>query len=337
MNHNIAFDQAFFSNRGPAWHKLGFVNPDPTNPMSAQDGASKIGMPSLRLDDLQTTGGMPIRMRAIIREATPADPVERFFGAVGPEYTLLDPLTIATIWDEVVSLPIETIGALGKGETTFFTTKLPSFDVDGKPYDNYLMVTSPYTGGAAIEVRETPICAVCQNTVIAAKAAATETFRVIHDQHVATRLAKWLVGLQDRAILRAEALKQTLDLFAAVQITSELEKVFYDRVYPLPTLPSDSVFLPEEERIRRKAAYEATLIERERMRSYVNALFQGAMTGGSQGKAIDLYNAVTEFECWRKSRNAQTQAVGSLFGWRAQTMESAYVTLELICKSTNPS
>jgi len=74
-----------------------------------------------------------------LRNPTTDDPETRVFGIVGADYHLVTPDDFVSIWDERVGRPIETIGALGFGETFFISTTLPKMDVRGDEVEFYLL------------------------------------------------------------------------------------------------------------------------------------------------------------------------------------------------------
>src|SRR4051794_40122386 len=120
MAHNL-FGERFYSLRRPAWHGLGLVLDEE---LGAADAFDRIGAYDVHLEDLTTAGGLPIPHKAIVRDRV--DDQLQVFGVVGPDYHLVSPRDVVTLWDKAVSRPVETIGALGKGETLFVSTKLPT-------------------------------------------------------------------------------------------------------------------------------------------------------------------------------------------------------------------
>lgn len=328
MSHNL-FNERFYSLREPAWHGLGMVSDEE---LSAQEAFSRITPYSIGLQDLSTPTGLPVPYRAIVRDVTPDDPEQRVFGVVGPEYQLVDPLTVCESYDAAVNQPVETIGCLGYGETLFLTTKLPEINVKGDQVDNYLLVVSPYTGWSAIQIRITPVRVVCQNTLIAAKAASSEVYKVVHDETAQVRLEAWLNGLYGRAVDRAQVMQQAFEMFACYKpsvkgVTSILQKVYPD---PKPVRQN----APQEVLDVRMKDYEYYKKSAERSRQAVQELFNGAGTGmdhpAAKGTGWGLYNSVVEWEDYRPTskKDETARLVNSLFGNRASSKENAYVTIE---------
>lgn len=332
MSHNL-FNERFYSFRQPAWHSLGFVS---DIPLSAQDGLARIGMYDLHLESLKTVNGLDVPLRAIVRDPVPDDNQPRIFGTVGLDYHLLTPLDIATIWDENVKSPVETIGALGKGEMMFFTTKLSEMSIAGDEITNYGMLTSPYAGGEAYYFRITPVRTVCENTLVAAKSASTESYRIIHDEDSPKNLAKWLNGITTRSEQRLAAMKQMFELFAAKRVTEAETTQVLAKTYPYPQPVVTDAFAPSEVIEAKVANFKSTVEYQDRAREMVAELFGGAGRGSelksAEGTGWGLYNAVVEWEDYRRSKNAQTRASDTLFGYRAQVKELAYTAVAEICK-----
>ncbi len=329
MTANL-FDERFYSLRQPAWHGLGTVSQEDLGAVEAFSRITPydIGLKSLFIREGK--GYKKIGNRAIVRDEVPDDPVQRVFGVVGPEYQLISPLQVCETYDQAITRPVETIGALGQGETLFLTTQLPEIDVKGDIVENYLLIVSPYTGLSAVQIRVTPVRVVCQNTLIAAKSASTEVYRLIHDNHAQENLQKWLVGLYDRAVQKAEVLTQAFQMFASFKPDPQQVQGIVEETYPHPKPMRQNA--PEDVLARRQVDFDYYFNAAERNRSAVLELFQGKGTGmdleATQGTGWGLYNAVTEWEDYRPTgKDTNANLVNALFGDRAAAKERAYVTI----------
>jgi len=338
MSHEI-FGGRFYSLRQPAWHGLGLVLDEE---MGAQDAFSKIGPYDVELRDLQTTSGLEVPYRVIVREALPDDPEERVFGVVGPKYTLIPPHEICVAWDEAVGQSVETIGAIKNGSILFVTTRLPDYDVKGDEINNYIMLYSPMSGIEAIQIRITPVRPVCWNTIIAAKRASTEVYRVVHDDQAYERLTKWLSSIYENALQKSEALKEWFEIFANHQMVvdddvDEVARVL-QAVYPGPK-PIRRDAPPEVVEKREGWNYEAQDAAR-RYRGAVTELFEGEGQGiehpAAAGTAWGLYNSVVEWEDYhgRRDHYQESQLASALFGDRAYPKERAFVELTRVCEGS---
>lgn len=326
MAHEL-FGERFYGLRTPAWHGLGFVSPDPITAVQALDhiGGYDVSLVPMLLSDT----GEPAGRSAIVRTATTDDPERRIFGYVSPDdYSLIGPRELAELWDINVASPVETLGALRTGETMFLTCRLPDFDVNGDEINNYMLVSHHMTGSAALQIRVTPIRVVCMNTLIAAKRASTETYRIVHNAELKDTLAEWLREVHDGAIERAAFLQEAFKAFADTRV-SEAEAVQYVKaVYPDPKMPATRG--PAEYVKRQAASYEYAM-------NYVNKSRDGAMAlYGGMGKGMDspacagtlfgAYNAIVELEDYRRPAQGDEKNAlyGALWGERAITKEEAF-------------
>jgi len=334
MAHNI-FNERFYSLRAPAWHGLGQIG---ENEQTATEIFNTMTPYIVTLEPVFTKIGnlkLELPNKVITRHPIPDDNAYRSFGIVGPDYTIVDPLRTCEIYDEATQRPVETLGVLGQGESLFITTKLPSFAVTSTrrgfqvdDVDSYLLLHSPY-GDGAIQVRVTPIRVVCQNTLIAAKAASTESFRIIHDQHVEERMAGWMTGIVERAIRKSEGLAAAFNLMADVDIDDEQAENALKTIYVDPRKPS---YVPEQSVMeRREKAYEATVAQNVKFRENVLELWNGRGTGMDQeickGTVWGLYNATVEWEDYRPTSQDDSRQYNVLFGDRANRKEAAYAQL----------
>lgn len=331
MAHNL-FNNRFYSLRKPAWHGLGTVG---ENEQTATEIFNTMSPYIVTLEPVFTKIGnlkLELPNKVITRHPIPDDNAYRSFGIVGPDYSIVDPLRTCEIYDEATKKPVETLGVLGQGESLFITTKLPSFQItkDGifDDVDSYLLLHSPY-GDGAIQVRVTPVRVVCQNTLIAAKAASTESFRIIHDQHVEERMASWMTGIVERAIAKSEGLSQAFNLMASADIDDELAADALKRIYVDPKKPS---YVPDQSVMeRREKAYEATVKQNATFRENVMEVWGGKGTGMdtdiTKGTVWGLYNSVVEWEDYRPTSQDDSRNYNVLWGDRSLRKESAYAEL----------
>lgn len=331
MAHNL-FNERFFSNRIPAWHGLGTIGEEDK---TATEIFNSMQPYVITLEPVYTRiqkQYYELPNRVITRHPVPDDPDYRSFGIVGPDYTIVDPLRTCEIWDESTQRPVETLGVLGKGESLFITTKLQSFSVQGThrnsytdDIDSYLLLHNPY-GDGAVQVRVTPIRVVCQNTLIAARAASTESFKIIHDRYVEDNLAAWMTGIIDRAEGKSKALNDAFNLMASCTIDEEQAEDVLKRIYVDPRKPS---YVPDKSKMEiREKAYEATVKSNESWRLAVMEAWGGLGTGMdsdiTQDKAWGVYNAVVEVEDYRPTTADDSRSYNALFGDRANRKERAY-------------
>lgn len=323
MTANL-FGTRFASHREPAWHNLGQVFEEP---FSAIEGFRRMGPYEVEL--VKVRGNIPIGPLpywVIVRHPTTDDPRYRTFGIVKDGYGLVRPEEFCQIWDEHVAQPAETIGALGYGETMFISTKLPDFNVRGDEVENYLLAVSPMTGGNVAEVRITPVRVVCQNTLILSGQMASEIYRVIHDASAKERLASWLSNVVERAHIRAVVMQEAFDILAGHAMNQEDVDTVLEKAYPMPHYPRENA--PPEVMAVRLKEYDAFSKTLQQRRGIVQELFEGKGRGmdapAAHGTAWGFYNAVCEWEDYRRGRGDASIARDALFGSRAATKTKAF-------------
>jgi len=92
------------------------------------------------------------------------------FGIVSDRYEIVQNTNAFAFMDSIVGKGkaiYETAGALGEGETTFITAKLP-YHITINGYDtieNYLVVSNGHDGKSSLNIFLTPIRVVCANTL----------------------------------------------------------------------------------------------------------------------------------------------------------------------------
>lgn len=327
MSHNL-FGERFGDQRQPAWHELGQVFGEP---ISATKAYKRLGPYEVRLADLNAEG-VKLDQRAILRNPTTDDPETRVFGIVGKDYHLVTPDDFVTIWDERVGRPIETIGALGQGETFFISTVLPSLNVRGDEVEFYLLGKLTSTGLHSNEIMTTGVRVVCQNTLNAAESSSAQRMKVVHDQYVHQRMGDWLQTLVDEAETEVQALKEVFDVLAGTKVKQTHVTDILESAYPYPTAPKKNA--PQKIVEQRIQWWNENVNLMDRRREGAQSLFEGMGTGmdlpAAKGTLWGVYNAVVETEDYRRGKNETTTdgrariAESIMFGERAKAKKAAF-------------
>jgi len=317
------------------WHNI----TDPImNPFTAAEGYDRMGRYALsKIPLVYADSGEASEVVAIVREPTDDDPQRQQFGTVSPGYSLISPDELCDIWDQNIERQVETMGALGKGERFFITTHLRDYDVKGDEVRHYLMTVNDMTGRAACRIVQSPVRTVCENTLRLAEKMATDTFRLVHDERLAERMADWLVQIFNNAEEKAELTHEAFLLMTGKTFTGRQTTAFFNGVYPQPADPSISG--PKEFVERAEAKYAGDMRHMQSRRETCQALFAGAGTGqdtkAAQGTAWGAYNAVVEANdyVFCKPNKMEQSADAALFGYKAQEKSRAFsLALEM---STN--
>lgn len=334
MAHNLLGSR--FYNRGnvPAWHGLGITE---VSDKTAEEVVRQFGIYGIQKMPLKFVLNRKAHDSgyfALVRDPIPEDNEYRVIGTpVSGDFEVSDPLKGARLWDAALldaagkAVPIETIGFLGKGERMFVTTKLPTYDVRGDEVATYLLYDSPFTNNVSIGGYTTGVRVVCQNTLNAAVGGAVQQFQVTHSKGSAAKCADWIKGMYSRALMASEALSEAYNVLASKPVNDLQIKWIVDNTYRLPApdvFDSPNSRLPLELRQARRDTY----IERVgRIRREVYDLYNGKGTGmdtpAVQGTAFGAYNAVAEFETYRRG-GLDSTVQGLLNGGRALRIRNAF-------------
>ncbi len=248
MSANI-FGGRFLSVRVPAWHNIGKVLAD--RPASVTEAFKLAGLDyKIHAQPIYAhipTGGRPQSFQIagqniLMREPTGDDKEWAPLGLVSDKYEILQNMDVARILDEIGiadKWKVETVGALGSGETIFVAFLDGEHDVLGIESEKLLLYFSlieSRDGKTAFKLVFTPVRIVCQNTLNLGLAQAITTVKVSHVKGMQAQVA-------DRAKLMAgidKSVKDTLGLFdklAAYGITDKQALATIAASYPKPIKP----------------------------------------------------------------------------------------------------
>jgi phage/plasmid-like protein (TIGR03299 family) len=163
---------AFFSNRVPAWHRLGQI----TEGALTADDALKIAQLDwdvIKSDEpvLAKIGDktMPIEGRFATYRQHPKKGLT-ILGIVGNQYEVVqnaEAFRFLSLLTDEHGAVFETAGSLHEGKNVFVTMKMPKdIQVGGQDLINsYIVCTTAHDGSGAFQVVVTPTRVVCQNTL----------------------------------------------------------------------------------------------------------------------------------------------------------------------------
>lgn len=257
-------------------------------------------------------------------------------GIVGPEYVLIDPETVCTIWDIATeNAGIETYGVLNGGSELFITRRLDPYDVAGDECVNHLCLHAPFDGKRAYRCFQTPTRIVCENTLVIGIENAGTMFAVRHTADSKAKLVKWLAAMQAEVAERAGKMKEAFTHLAKTAIKVADVDALIAEILPTPKAPRATPDKAENE--KREKLHKSQVAGMVARRNRVKVLFEGAGIGmdtvAANGTAWGLFNAVVE-DCDHGPANKQragaeydTRAYDALFGVRAEWKEEAYRSL----------
>jgi phage/plasmid-like protein (TIGR03299 family) len=332
MAHNI-FGDRFLGKREPAWHGLGQTFDAPIGAKEAIEASGLDYEIEMLPANVRFAGkNVYTGKHAIVRHPTPDDDEAAVLGLAGEDFGLLQNREIGDILDPLTERwPVETIGALGRGETMFLTLDAGSDKVGKEEVRRFFLFNETKDGRTAAKFAFTPVRVVCQNTLVAGLRAATLTATLPHHGEFEADLV-WrtnlLYQLQD---IQAQVM-QSLGAMAEAQITAKNAKAIFSAAYPIPSIPQ-KVKLIEElkengdedewvdlEKIEK--LHEQAVARMEARREAANERFE-TMETEHRGTAWVAYNAVVEVEDFRGKETEGTLA-SALFGERARAKKRAF-------------
>ena len=233
---------------------------------------------------------------------------------IGKDYQVIQNVNAFEFFDSIVggnnNIRYESAGALGYGETTYITAKLPDYIKVGRNdlIDQYLFLTSSHDGLGCITIAFTPVRIWCSNTLNAALKNCSNCIKIRHTASAAEKLkgAHKMLSLSDQLSVELEAI---FNRWARVRITDPQVK----RLIQLAMIPN-------------KETYEKLKTGREEELSshynnIVSSAFDYCMTADSQqessvkGTLFGAYNAVTGYyQNVRNYRDDESKFKSILYG-----------------------
>lgn len=200
-----------FATTKKAWHGLGTVLDKPMTAEEAIREASLdyevIKVPTYaNIGDAENMQEIETGHFANVRTDT-----NEVLGNVGKGYTILQNKDAFKFFDPIVERGeaiYETAGALGKGERTFLTAKMPEHIqlANGDLIENYIVFTNTHDGTGAVKAMVTPVRVVCANTLAASVSRARSTVNIRHTANLSNNLmeAHKILGLSSILIQEME-------------------------------------------------------------------------------------------------------------------------------------
>jgi len=348
MTANL-FGERFLGNREPAWHGLGTVF---TESLTAVDAIQKAEcdyqvIKSQLMASVSTPFGDHLieldDKFSLMREPTKDDDQYRHFGYCTKSYEILDNLELGRALDVLTDRwPVETVGALGKGETLFISLDAGEIEIGGEEVHQYFLFTDTKTGKKKARFMFTPVRVVCQNTLVMGEREAQINAEISHRKGAGHQV-QFRLDLID-CLLKTQSISiESLRKMAAVEISNEKAMGIIAQAYPLPPQPKDVVYLENEEETRKnlnngvladalfeqassaQKTYQYKVDRVKSLRQFAELLYTkiNDEQPSIAGTPWSAYNAVVESADYREGRGKVLE--DSLFGFRAKEKQLAYV------------
>ena len=279
---------AFFSNREPAWHRLGTVTDNALTAQAALETAQLDWQVKVSENPVTTTvDGKTITFPH--KFMTYRDHPKLGLGALGVVGDRYTPIQNSEAFDFLNHLAdesgavFETAGALGNGERVFMTMKFPEAMTIGgvDTINNYIAAINSHDGSSSFTVVVTPIRVVCQNTV---RAALNNAVSKVSLKHTANATAK------------VQQARETLGVVWRYQeeFQREAERLLASPMDEIAFKNFVTALVPDA----RKDASERERNSIDRKRSEITALWNAPTQQNVAGTAWAAYNAVVEWADW---------------------------------------
>lgn len=247
-------------------------------------------------------------------------------GVVGNVYRPVQNREAFSFFDAVIGAKeavYHTVGALGQGERIWLLAKLPSecWITKEDKLENYVLLSNSHDGGSPLQIMNTPIRVVCQNTLNAAVGQSKEKHSLRHTASIGMKIddVRRTLGIVDRQFQMLEQVGKHLVSKAAN--TAVVESLMRDL----------GLSLDETKESTRK----------ENIRNEILTRFQngkGNAMASVRGSAWALWNGVTEYVDYARSARGEgadknlSRAESLLFGSGAKLKQKALDSLIEITK-----
>ena len=343
------FGERFIGRREPAWHRLGEVFQQDLQ-LTATEAMEKADI-MFRVDKYPLVAQMPdgtsieTNTFGVVREPTKDSNKYELFGTVGSQWTPIQADELGRILDPISKqYPIETAGAIGKGEKIFLTMDAGESKIAGEDHHLYYLVTDHRTGLGALTFAFTPVRIVCQNTLTVGLNDATVSTKLEHNRNIVAD-SEWYADIFERMLNAKEATVSAMNSLTSVNITDEEAMKVIMAGYPNPSrparvkiqdnLPAD--VLSKDDYLRmlndnkhHVNKYEDALKRQERIRDHALELYDvfNQQHGNLSRTPWAIWQAVVETEDYRRGRDA---SMNILVGDRAMNKSRAFSkALELV-------
>lgn len=236
------FGERFIGRREPAWHRLGEVF-DADEKMSATDAMNRADI-MFNVDKFPHFIELPDGSRiesnsySVVREPTVDDPEYQVLATVGKEWTAIQAEDLGKMLDPItVQYPVETAGAIGKGEKIFISLDAGESKIAGEDHNLFYLVSDARDGTGALNIAFTPVRVVCQNTLVAGLNDAKVSISIKHNQSI-RKDAEFYLNIFSQMASVKDTVVSAMDSMTAVTLEEADVKRIMLKAYPNASRPS---------------------------------------------------------------------------------------------------
>jgi len=325
MAHNLCIDEksgeaSLYLLKKHAWHNLGQTveeakNSDEVLKIAHLDFTVAKTPDFVRLNGLEVPNGLMSTYRT--------DNFALLGRGMTDEYTIMQNAETFAFMDSLVinnrDIVYNTAGALGAGEVTFVTAKLPGYiriKGSSEVIEKYLLLTNSHNRATKLIMQFTDIDVVCNNTLDLALKDRSNRVTLRHTASAMSRLEEGR-KLLNLALSYQDELEVVLNRLAEVKVTEEYIKNFIPNLF---LKPEDLKKLAEGELSTRQTNMLDTIRE---------SLEVAPGQERFKGTALNLYNGVTSyFQNVKEYKSEERKMAGiQFFGAEGQIAQKAFNTL----------
>jgi hypothetical protein len=305
MGHNT-FGQRFVGARKPAWTRLGITVPegvDWTVEQAAREGG--LGYIYHSVPVQYTIPGTDMLATAdkllILREPTADDPEWVTMNVVDDGYRYLQNMDKAKMLDrlaEQTGWKFETVGALDRGRTTFYTLKTGKRSVFGDNWNLNVICSDGIGTDRAFQLSVSTTRIECENTLRMSDSNATFSVKIPHDVRILEN-AEWWFACIAKLQKAQDTMFEKLEKLAARKITDAQAKRIFDAAFPVrdkrpghvalesmlssDNLPAVGLEAQQERLADHQRRYETSIALAAERRKAAFVLYERINTGQEQG------------------------------------------------------
>lgn len=341
----VIFGDRFRGRGVPAWHGIGDTFLDDAE-LTAVQAFEMTGLdyPILKLPLEYVMDGIRMTVDnkfAIVRGST-KDAEPEVLEIVGKEFEPIPNMELAEILDAsglTKIYQVETVGALGAGDTVFMalSDRDGEFDIAGSPAKNYWTLYDGKSGKKALGLMNTPVKVVCSNTLVMGIQQATINVKISHTVNAKTQLEFWAgiaPQLRDAERKTREIIGKLATFHANDDDVTRVLQAAYPRTEPkglaqLKALPTLKLEEAKQEMVDKAVAINdrSNLLQWERM-ELARGVFENyaelAEEKGNVGTLWGIYEAICDVEDHREPTSSRENvAESAVVGHRAKAKERA--------------
>ena len=336
------FGERFIGRREPAWHRLGEVF-SADEKMTASEAMARADIlfgidKHPQIVKMEDGTELATDSYAVVREPTVDDPINRVLATVGKEWTAIQAKDLGNMLDPISDqFPVETAGAIGKGEKIFITLDAGESQIAGEDHNLFWLVSDHRDGTGALSIAFTPVRVVCQNTLITGLRSSKVSVTLKHNKAIQSDAAFYL-DIFNQMARTQESVVTAMNSLTKVTLEKSQVNQIVEASYPSASKPnrlrlSDGVSSDDvpsnvwvkilNDRKHHQEEYEKRQARVDRIKE--NAFERIDVFNQEYSNLANtpwaIYNAIVETEDYRRGWDGSGT---SLFGQRAEAKARAF-------------